>query len=198
MPATASRAVLRQSQFLTRRTAVRHSSSTSQAASKASETASSSASKAQEGLSRVSSSAGPAISNAAQGLGNTLKKVGGRTGKVISFIESMIPPTIYYSKVGIELGRLVFRGQSMTPPNMATFQSYFQPLINAARNPATLKNINTVSPSSILARVRNANKKEIALAGVTAAEVVGFFTVGEIIGRMNIVGYRGHADHGHH
>ncbi|KAL2798813.1 mitochondrial ATP synthase g subunit-domain-containing protein [Aspergillus germanicus] len=197
MPATASRAVLRQSQFLTRRTAVRYSSSTSQAASKATETASSTASKAQEGLSRVSSSAGPAISSAAQGLGNALKKVGGRTGKVVSFVESMIPPTLYYSKVGLELGKLVFRGQNMTPPSSATFQSYFQPLINAVRNPAALKNT-AVSPQNILARVRNANKKEIALAGVTAAEVIGFFTVGEIIGRMNIVGYRGHVEHGHH
>ncbi|KAL4736450.1 mitochondrial ATP synthase g subunit-domain-containing protein [Aspergillus similis] len=196
MPATATRAVLRQSQFLTR-SAVRHSSSTSQAASKATETASSTASKAQQGLSRVSSSAGPAISNAAQGLSNTLKKVGGRTGKVVSFIESMIPPTIYYSRVGLELGKLVFRGQNMTPPSSATFQSYFQPLINALRNPATLQNAN-FSPQNILARVRNANKKEIALAGVTAAEVIGFFTVGEIIGRFNIVGYRGEADHGHH
>ena len=87
MPVTASRAVLRQSQFLTRRTAVRHASSTSEAASKASESASSAASKASQGLSRVSSSAGPAIGNAAQGVGNALKKVGGRTGKVISFVE---------------------------------------------------------------------------------------------------------------
>ncbi|KAI9370992.1 mitochondrial ATP synthase g subunit-domain-containing protein [Aspergillus egyptiacus] len=198
MPATASRAVLRQSQFLTRRTAVRHASSTSEAASKASETASSAMSKAQEGLSRVTSSAGPAISNAAQGLGSTLKKVGGRTGKVVSFIESMIPPTLYYSRVGLELAKLVARGQSMAPPNMATFQSYYQPLINALRNPASLKNANPVSPSSILARVRSANKKEIALFGVTVAEVIGFFTVGEMIGRMNIVGYRGQLDHGHH
>ena len=87
MPVTASRAVLRQSQFLTRRTAVRHASSTSEAASKASDSASSAASKASQGLSRVSSSAGPAIGNAAQGVGNALKKVGGRTGKVISFVE---------------------------------------------------------------------------------------------------------------
>ncbi|KAL2871832.1 F1F0 ATP synthase subunit g [Aspergillus lucknowensis] len=198
MPATASRAVLRQSQFLTRRTAVRYSSSSGQGASKATEMASSTASKAQEGLSRVTSSAGPAISGAAQGLGNALKKVGGRTGKVVSFVESLIPPTLYYSKVGLELGKLVFRGQNMTPPSAATFQSYFQPLINLARNPAALKNANPVSPQSILTRIRNANRKEIALAGVTAAEVIGFFTVGEIIGRLNIVGYRGQPDHGHH
>ncbi|PWY89996.1 hypothetical protein BO70DRAFT_358992 [Aspergillus heteromorphus CBS 117.55] len=192
MSATASRAVLRQSQFLTRRTAVRHASTTSEAASKAGQAAS----KASEGLSRVSSTAGPALSNAAQGLGSALRKVGGRTGKVIAFVDSMIPPTLYYSRVGLELGRLIFRGQNMTPPNLVTFQSYFQPLINVFSNPAALKNAG-FSSQSILSRVRNANKKEIALAGVTLAEVIGFFTVGEIVGRMNIVGYRGHAEHHH-
>lgn len=79
--------------------------------------------------------------------------------------------------------------------NLATFQSYFQPLINAFRNPASLKNANFVTPADVLARVRGASKKEIAMAGVTAAEVIGFFTVGEMIGRMNIVGYRGQAEH---
>lgn len=76
---------------------------------------------------------------------------------------------------------------------MVTFQSYFQRLIN----PANLQNLAS-SPQAILARVRNADTKEIALAGVTVAEVVGFFTVGEMIGRMNIVGYKGEpAHHGH-
>jgi hypothetical protein len=27
-----------------------------------------------------------------------------------------IPPTIYYARVGLELSKLVFKGQSMTPP----------------------------------------------------------------------------------
>ncbi|KAJ5625170.1 ATP synthase subunit G atp20 [Penicillium lagena] len=191
MPARAL--LLRQSQFLARRTAIRHASSTSEAANKASQTASSAASKAQEGLSKVTAAAGPAVSNAA----SALRKVGGPVGKVVGFVDSMIPPTIYYSRVGIELARLVFRGQRMTPPNLATFQSYFQPLINATRNPANLKSINLPSPQSLLARVRNANKKEIALAGVTAAEVIGFFTIGEMVGRMNIVGYRGEPVHEH-
>lgn len=29
---------------------------------------------------------------------------------------AMIPPTLYYGKVGLELAKLVFRGQNMTPP----------------------------------------------------------------------------------
>ncbi|KAJ5433904.1 ATPase F0 complex subunit G mitochondrial [Penicillium cf. griseofulvum] len=181
MPA-ATRAVLRQSQFLTRRTVVRHASSTSEAASKAGETAASAASKASEGLSKVSASAGPAISNAA----GALRKIGGPAGKVISLVDSMIPPTLYYSKVGIELARLVFRGQNMAPPPTSSPSS---PTLPPSRP--------SPSPSAILACIRNASPKQMALAGVTAAEVIGFFTVGEMIGRMNIVGYRGEPAHAH-
>ncbi|GAD99201.1 mitochondrial F1F0-ATP synthase g subunit [Paecilomyces variotii No. 5] len=197
MSVAASRAVLRQSQFMIRRTAVRHSSSSSEAANKAKESASNAASKAQQGLSRVTSSAGPAIAGAASNVGSALRKVGGRTGKVIAYIDTLIPPTVYYSKVGIELAKLVFRGQKMTPPNLATFQAYFEPVINVLRNPSNLRNVNIPSPQSFLGRLRSADKKDLAFYGVTAAEVLGFFTVGEIIGRFNVVGYRGEPAHGH-
>lgn len=81
---------------------------------------------------------------------------------------------------------------TIPPSNLATFQSYFQPFIS---NPAALKTL--PSPSTVLASIRNASPKQLAFAGVTAAEVIGFFTVGEMIGRMNIVGYRGEAAHAH-
>lgn len=89
-----SRAVLRQSAKLSGRTTRRFQSTTTkatdaakEAASKASQSASNIQSKATEGLSRVSSAAGPAISGAAKGLGNALGKIGGRTGRLIQFIE---------------------------------------------------------------------------------------------------------------
>ena len=90
----ATRAVLRQSQFLSRRTAVRHASSTSE---KASQTASNAASKAQEGLSKVTASAGPAISNAA----TALRKVGGPVGKVIKFVDCKREPQSLESMFGL-------------------------------------------------------------------------------------------------
>lgn len=89
MPA-ATRAVLRQSQFLTRRTFVRHASSTSEAASKAGQSASNAASKAQEGLSKATAAAGPALSNAA----SALRKVGGPVGKVVKFVDCKISPRL--------------------------------------------------------------------------------------------------------
>lgn len=79
--------------------------------------------------------------------------------------------------------------------NLATFQSYYQHLLTVARNPPS----SGLSSQNLLSRVRNATPKELAFVGVTAAEIVGFFTVGEIVGRLHIVGYRGepvhHGDH---
>lgn len=91
--------------------------------------------RAQQGLSRVSSAAGPAIVGAARGITSALGKMGGRTGKFIAFVErrpllcspfappSLTPPVpgqtpfvVYYSKVGLEMGKIMFHGQKMSPP----------------------------------------------------------------------------------
>lgn len=56
----------------------------------------------------------------------------------------------------------------------------------------------SLSPNSLLNRIRNVDNQQLINAGVVTAEVIGFFTVGEMIGRMKIVGYRGgnaHAEH---
>lgn len=39
--------------------------------------------------------------------------------------------------------------------------------------------------------LRSASTKEIVTLGVLSAEILGFFTVGEIVGRRKLVGYRG-------
>jgi len=95
MSFAASRAALRRTtQLPIGRTTARFESTASKAteaakdtASKASQTANEYKSKASEGLSKVTSAAGPAISGAAKGVGNALGKIGGRTGRLIAFIE---------------------------------------------------------------------------------------------------------------
>ncbi len=91
MSANAARVTLRQIRIAGRQ---RHASTTSQAAEAASSTAtkskeaaSNATSKASQGLTRVTSSAGPALSRAGQGLSSALGKIGGRTGRLISFAE---------------------------------------------------------------------------------------------------------------
>jgi len=74
-------------------------------------------------------------------------------------------------------------------------QQYMQPAINALRHPTTLFNrisseaANT-TPQNMLSQLRGMSSAQWASIGVVAAEVVGFFSIGEIIGRFKLVGYR--------
>ncbi|KAK2751048.1 hypothetical protein FQN57_000123 [Myotisia sp. PD_48] len=191
MPATVSRLLLRQSRAIIRRPAIRHSSTTQEAAAKAKDATA----KASEGLAKFTATAGPAVAGAVSGIGSALKRVGGRTAKVISFVETMIPPTLYYSRVGLEMSKIVFRAQKMAPPEIATFQAYFQSALSSLRHPARI--FARVSESGSVARLRNFDAKQWAIVGVTTAEVIGFFSLGEIIGRFKLVGYHGEVAHAH-
>ena len=84
---------------------------------------------------------------------------------------------------------------------MQTIQSYLTPIQNAVRNPSSVTS-RTVSaaentaetainnPQSFMESVRNMDSTALLTAGVVAAEAVGFFCIGEMIGRLKIVGYR--------
>ncbi|ROV99334.1 hypothetical protein VSDG_04005 [Cytospora chrysosperma] len=157
--------------------------------------------KAAQGLSRVTSAAGPAITGAAKGLSGALGKVGGRTGRFVRFVERQVPFVVYYSKVTLELGKLVFQGQKMSPPPLSTFQSYFNRALNAVKNPQSLlqsASSATTAPASAVNQVRNISRAQLAGGAVLLAEVLGFFTVGEMIGRFKLVGYHGETGHAHH
>lgn len=70
----------------------------------------------------------------------------------------------------------------------------------AIRNPAAMLNEGVTAgtqytPEGILSRIRNVNRQELAFLGVVGAEVLGFFTIGEMIGRMKVVGYTGAVEH---
>ncbi|PHH90736.1 hypothetical protein CDD83_2776 [Cordyceps sp. RAO-2017] len=148
--------------------------------------------RAQEGLSRVTSAAGPAIAGAARGVASTLGKIGGRTGRLVAFVERQTPFVVYYSKVGIELSKIVFQGQKMSLPSIATFQTFYQNLWRSVKSGAILQ-----SPQNLVHQVRNLSTVQLAAGGVVFAECLGFFTVGEIIGRLKLVGYRGEPAHHH-
>ncbi|KAK0751499.1 mitochondrial ATP synthase g subunit-domain-containing protein [Schizothecium vesticola] len=157
--------------------------------------------KASEGLSRVTAAAGPAITSAAKGAADALGKVGGRTGRLVTFIERQVPNVVYYSKVGAELSKLVFKGQHMTPPPMTTVQSYWNNLLKQVQNPSTLlQSVQKTASSSgsALPNLRNISTAQVVAGGVVAAECLGFFTVGEMIGRFKLIGYHGQTGAAHH
>ena len=90
---------------------------------------------------------------------------------------------------------------------MHTVQGYLTPVRNAISNPSSLMSrtsgaaestAQTVvnNPESLVNRVRNLDSATLVSASIVAAETIGFFCVGEMIGRLKIVGYRGgHSEH---
>ena len=85
--------------------------------------------------------------------------------------------------------------QHLQCSNLSAFQSYFSPVIKAVRNPSSLMSgapsPSAITPEAILSRIRNLDRAQMVSGGILVAEVLGFFTVGEMIGRMKLVGYRG-------
>lgn len=85
---------------------------------------------------------------------------------------------------------------------MATISQYLQPVTNALKNPTSILNAgartaesSAAQPVNVLNRVRGLSSQQWIAAGVVAAEVLGFFSVGEMLGRLKLVGYRPKEEH---
>lgn len=70
-------------------------------------------------------------------------------------------------------------------------------MLNTMRNPSSLvsQNPGMLNPQQALNSIRNINRQQLATAGVVAAEAIGFFTVGEMLGKRQVVGYPGKIEH---
>ncbi|PHH70025.1 hypothetical protein CDD80_6286 [Ophiocordyceps camponoti-rufipedis] len=75
---------------------------------------------------------------------------------------------------------------------MSTFQSYYQNLWRALQSGTLLP-----SPQAMVQHIRGISTTQLVAGGVVAAECLGFFTVGEILGRFKLIGYRGEVAHHH-
>ena len=110
------RMMLRHARMIARQSPRRHASTTEaakEAAVKSKATASDATSKASQGLSRVTSSAGPAVSGATHRVTKAIGNIGGRTGRMISFVQCEPNPVLYsrsYSANQLKLPEL-FRMQ---------------------------------------------------------------------------------------
>ncbi|KAF8427683.1 mitochondrial ATP synthase g subunit-domain-containing protein [Tirmania nivea] len=159
------------------------------AASSAANTASASAKKAGP-LQQFGAKVSPIASNALAALG----KMGGRTGGLVKKVESLVPPTKNAFLVAKELSKTVWRERQMSPPSLTEFITHLQFF------PATFyTNILPILTNPTALRRTLSNREALKNGCIIAAEVLGFFTVGEMIGRRKIVGFRGKIEHaGHH
>lgn len=89
------------------------------------------------------------------------------------------------------------RSKTNRNSSISTFQSYFQPLVNVVRNPKSITSSVPTTSGQALSQVRNADGQQWTSYAIVLAQLLGFFTVGEMIGRLKVVGYHGevHQEH---
>lgn len=106
--------------------------------------------------------------NAAQGL--------------VEKVTNTVNKTIYWSKVTGELAKQVYLKEKLTPPSIADFQTVYQNLYKQALELTT-------KPQQVLAFAKGLNKNSLLNYGAIFIQIVGLFSLGEVIGRRQIVGY---------
>ena len=68
------------------------------------------------------------------------------------------------------------------------------PMTNAMRNP---RSINIPAPEGMLRSIRNVNSQQLGTVAIVVAQLLGFFSLGEMMGRLKVVGYHGKVHHEH-
>ncbi|TPX41682.1 hypothetical protein SeMB42_g05465 [Synchytrium endobioticum] len=106
---------------------------------------------------------------ASQAVANTTKAA----SHVVSRVTGLVEPILYYGQVGLELVRQVAVHQRLTNFNVAEAQQGYANFLAAFQNGTW----------------RNVTLRHAAGVAVKGVEIVGFFCVGEMIGRRHVIGY---------
>ncbi|KAG7195889.1 ATP synthase subunit G atp20 [Scheffersomyces spartinae] len=113
-------------------------------------------------------------------------------GKLTSSLTKLSNATVYWSKVAVEVGKIVYKKEALAPPSSQQFQQVYQSWIKFVKSPAQQKQFLEQAGSFQF------SKACAAKAAIYGTQLLAFFSLGEIIGRRHIVGYPsvgGHQEH---
>merc|ERR1712093_683064 len=176
MSMTISRGLLRQSQafVLPSSSSALFLRSASSASATASATADQTADKAKASANAGADQAKKYIDQASQTGSKVLNQVSERAN---SMLGSYREPIVYNFAVAREVAKQVYISEKLAPPtNLQDLRGAYEECYNPARDPAWWRSI-----------LESGAWKKIALYAV---EAYGIFTIGEMIGRRHVVGYK--------
>ncbi|KAK9466704.1 mitochondrial ATP synthase g subunit-domain-containing protein [Lipomyces arxii] len=113
---------------------------------------------------------------------STLTKITERASSAVATTKSFIDTSIYWSKVIAEVSKEVYLKEAFTPPQIpqvvSTFKSVYAKILPVIS-----------SPEAIISLVRSINGTAVFKFTGYTMQVLGAFSLGEIIGRRKLVGY---------
>lgn len=108
---------------------------------------------------------------------------------IVAKVNTLTEKSIYYSKVALELSKAVYKKEGLAPPSIAEFEKVYQCALNQAK---LLAKDPKVVTETIVKNAQGFSKDETIRYICYFIQIVGFFSLGEIIGRRHIVGYEEH------
>lgn len=96
--------------------------------------------------------------------------------------------TIYYGKVTAELSKQVYTKEGLQPPNFSDFEMVYTRLYRQALHYAD-------KPQQVVSMLKNIEKDQAVKIGAFGIQLLGLYSLGEIIGRRKIVGYQNYSAH---
>lgn len=112
-----------------------------------------------------------------------ISKASGFVNGLVSKTTELTSHAIYWSKVGAELGKTIYKSEGLAPPSQAQFQQVYQKAFALIKSPQQQKELLNK------AKELKPTKENLIKFGVYGTQVLAFFSVGEMIGRRKIVGY---------
>ncbi|CDO93329.1 unnamed protein product [Kluyveromyces dobzhanskii CBS 2104] len=102
--------------------------------------------------------------------------------------QALLTKTVYYGKVTAELSKQVYTKEGLQPPNFSDFEMVYTRLYRQALGYSN-------KPQQVVNMFKNIEKDQAVKVGAIGVQLLGLYSLGEIIGRRNIVGYRNYSSH---
>ncbi|CAI5756430.1 unnamed protein product [Candida verbasci] len=102
---------------------------------------------------------------------------------IVNKSTGLLNSTIYWAKVGGELSKAIYKHEKLSPPSFKEFESVYQQALKLIKSPKDqeklFQQLKQYKPT----------QQHLVQVGVYGIQLAAFFSVGEIIGRRQIVGY---------
>ncbi|CCD26131.2 F1F0 ATP synthase subunit g NDAI_0G03540 [Naumovozyma dairenensis CBS 421] len=103
--------------------------------------------------------------------------------KFIGKTNALMQKSMYYGKVGAELSKTVYKQEGFQPPKIGEFKKVYCNIFEMGKHYMN-------KPQAFIGLVKGAGKNDLIKFGAYGVQLLGFYSVGEVIGRRKIVGYR--------
>jgi len=110
-----------------------------------------------------------------------LAGIGRATSGLVERYPTYTKPILYWTRVTGEISKEVWYKEKLAPPSIEQFQRVYSDL---------LKSVYAFNTQTLLNIVNNIDSKSTSSFLLIALQVIAFFTVGEIIGRRHLIGYK--------